>query len=116
MERAGAAAARPQQALCGVDASLRGLQCREESAMSTPTTLSSTKDAQANGPILISADSHVMEHPDFWVQGLPSQFKDEAPKFSAGRVGDVSGFQGRPGGHDSNARLDEMAMDGVSAE
>ncbi|HZR97709.1 MAG TPA: amidohydrolase family protein [Chloroflexota bacterium] len=84
--------------------------------MSTPTTLPSTQDAQSNGEILISADSHVMEHPEFWVKNLPSQFQDQAPKFTAGRVGDVSGFQGRPGGHDPNARLEEMAMDGVSAE
>jgi len=84
--------------------------------MSTPTTLPTAKDARANGEVLISADSHVMEAPDFWAENLPSAFQAEAPRFSAGRVGDVSGFQGRPGGHDPNARLEEMAVDGVSAE
>jgi predicted TIM-barrel fold metal-dependent hydrolase len=84
--------------------------------MSTPTASATATAPRKTDEILISADSHVMEHPNFWVDNLPSAFKNEAPKFSAGRVGDVSGFQGRPGGHDPNARLGEMAMDGVSAE
>jgi uncharacterized protein len=84
--------------------------------MSTPTTLPNATRAQPTDEVLISADSHVMEHPEFWVKGLPGEFRDQAPAFPAGRVGDVSGFQGRPGGADPNARLDEMAVDGVSAE
>lgn len=84
--------------------------------MSTPTTLSAAPDAGAQDEIIISADSHVMENPEFWANGLPAKFRDQAPRFTAGRVGDVSGFQGRPGGSDPHARLTEMSMDGVSAE
>src|SRR5687767_8421019 len=84
--------------------------------MSTPTTVATGNRADPGGEILVSADSHVMEDPEFWVRRLPNQFRDQAPRFPAGRTGDVSGFQGRPGGADPNARLEEMAVDGVSAE
>jgi len=64
--------------------------------------------------IIISADSHVMEPHDFWEKALPPSLRDQAPRYPAPKVGE--GFQGRPGGHDPNERLKEMATDGVSAE
>jgi uncharacterized protein len=63
---------------------------------------------------IISADSHVMEPPELWQERLPAQFRDQAPVFDK-REGDAN-FQGRPGGHDPHARIQEMEIDGVSAE
>jgi uncharacterized protein len=84
--------------------------------MSTPTTLSPSSSAGPKDEIIISADSHVMEHPEFWWRALHDQFGDQTPRYEQGKVGDVSGFQGRPGGHDPHARIEEMGVDGVSAE
>ncbi len=67
-----------------------------------------------NGEIIISADSHVMEPVDLWQQSLPAGLRDQAPVFEKREVD--QGFQGRPGGHDPNARIEEMEIDGVSAE
>ena len=55
---------------------------------------------------LISADSHVIEPLDVW-EGLipPADWGDAAATFSQ-----------RPGGFDPKARVDEMEVDGVSAE
>jgi predicted TIM-barrel fold metal-dependent hydrolase len=64
--------------------------------------------------ILISADSHVMEPPDLWKNGVPSQFKESAPLFPPHKVGE--GFQHHPGGHDPHARIKEMEVDGLAAE
>jgi predicted TIM-barrel fold metal-dependent hydrolase len=64
--------------------------------------------------ILISADSHVMEPHDLWSKPLAGRFGDAAPSFPPPQVG--VGFQAHPGGQDPNARLGEMATDGVSAE
>jgi len=64
--------------------------------------------------VIISADSHVMEPHELWVQGLPSAYKEQAPRFPAPRTGE--GFSGHPGGHDPRERVKEMATDGVSAE
>lgn len=64
--------------------------------------------------VLISADSHVMEPPDLWVQGVPAKFREQAPRFPEHKVG--VGFQRHPGGQDPRARIQEMATDGVSAE
>ena len=64
--------------------------------------------------ILISSDSHVMEDPDLWVNGVPAALKEEAPKFPPRVLGE--GFQAQPGGWDPAERIKEMAKDGVSAE
>lgn len=64
--------------------------------------------------LLISADSHVMEDPDFWLTHLPKELQDQAPQFPAWQVG--VGFQAHPGGHDPCERVKEMATDGVSGE
>ena len=65
-------------------------------------------------PIVISADSHVLEPTGLWAERLPASLKDAAPKFAEHQVG--AGFMHHPGGHDPNARLAEMAADGVHAE
>ncbi|HZS02572.1 MAG TPA: amidohydrolase family protein [Chloroflexota bacterium] len=82
--------------------------------MSTPTTLPSAT-APLTDEILVSGDSHVTEAPDFWVKHLPSQLRDQAPLFG-GRPNDAKAKDGRPGGSDPHARLEEMQVDGVSAE
>jgi predicted TIM-barrel fold metal-dependent hydrolase len=64
--------------------------------------------------LIISADSHVMEDPDLWLRQLPAQFKGQAPVFPTFEKG--RGFQGHEGGRDPKARVDEMAVDGVSQE
>ncbi len=63
---------------------------------------------------LISADSHVLEPVDLWAQRLPATHRSRAPQFPAHKLG--AGFQHHPGGHDPDARLLEMAVDGVAAE
>jgi len=63
---------------------------------------------------LISADSHVMEDPELWSKRLPARWKDAAPVFPTVEVG--QGFQGHEGGKDPRARVEEMAVDGVSQE
>ncbi len=68
----------------------------------------------ATDEILISADSHVSEDPDLWVNNVPAPFRDQAPKFPPRVVGE--GFQAQPGGWDPAERVKEMAKDGVSAE
>jgi uncharacterized protein len=75
--------------------------------MSTPTALASETERRTD-EILVSGDSHVTEAPDFWVNNLPSQF--------GGRPNDAKAKDGRPGGSDPHARLEEMQVDGVSAE
>ena len=82
--------------------------------MSAPTTLQGTATADRTAEMLISADSHVMEPHDLWTNALASQFGDPAPTFPPPKVG--VGFQAHPGGQDPNARIKEMAIDGVSAE
>ncbi len=62
---------------------------------------------------LISADSHVMEPVDLWVERLPAAWRAKAPRFVKR---DQGHFQGHPGGSDPRARIDEMERDGVSAE
>lgn len=64
--------------------------------------------------IIISADSHVMEPPDLWAKGVPAPFRDKAPRFPEHKVGE--GFQKHPGGHDPICRIQEMEVDGLSAE
>ncbi|HLH26672.1 MAG TPA: amidohydrolase family protein [Chloroflexota bacterium] len=82
--------------------------------MSTPTTLPN-ETARRTDEILVSGDSHVTEAPDFWATHLPGQFRDQAPVFG-GRPNDAKAKDGRPGGSDPHARLEEMQVDGVSAE
>lgn len=59
---------------------------------------------------LISADSHVIEDPDLWANGLPSKFRSSAPTFER-KIG--AKFQAFDGGWNPRSRVSEMAMDGV---
>lgn len=81
--------------------------------------MSTAQQSVATG-LLISADSHVTEAPDFWEQRLPKALRDKAPTFPARRTGSAHSSntldEPRPGGWDPNARVKEMARDGVSAE
>ena len=63
-----------------------------------------------NGQMLVDSDAHVSEPPDLWVDGLPKQFTDKAPRFGGG-----AGQGARGGGIDPHKRSDEMAQDGVTA-
>lgn len=78
--------------------------------MST-TTLARNAESVISKEIIISADSHIMEPTNLWQTRLPASFMDRAPKFplrnSPGE---------KPGGYDPKARLEEMAVDGVTAE
>ena len=78
--------------------------------MSTATVARKAASAIAK-EILISADSHIMEPPDLWESRFPNALKERAPKFppraAAGQ---------KPGGYDPSARLEEMEVDGVTAE
>ena len=60
---------------------------------------------------IISADSHVMEPADLWINNLTPGLKEKYPKFpprnSPGE---------KAGGWDPRARIEEMEVDGVSAE
>lgn len=64
--------------------------------------------------VLISADSHIIEEPDFLTTALPAEFRERAPVWPPRGVG--GHFQAHPGGFDPKARIGEMAQDGVSAE
>lgn len=88
----------------------------------------------------VSADSHVLEPADLWVQRLGPKFRDRAPYVEKAEDGEnylhVEGREprevrplgtpaamygkqveeGRRGGWDPNARLEDMAIDGVEAE
>src|SRR5437764_13326058 len=94
---------------------------------------------------LISADSHVNEPPDLWVDRVPASLKDRAPRIERFEQGDAWVIEGvrdpinfgmnacaglrpeemhgwsrfedmRHGGYDPAARLDEMDADGVDGE
>jgi predicted TIM-barrel fold metal-dependent hydrolase len=73
-----------------------------------------SSEAVATDEILFSSDSHVMEPAETVVTRVPSRLRDLAPRFPELKVGE--GFQTHPGGSEPNARLKEMAVDGVSAE
>jgi len=64
--------------------------------------------------VIVSADSHVMEPVDLWKKGVPEKYREAAPLFPPHKLGE--GFQQREGGHDPNARIKEMEIDGLSAE
>jgi len=75
------------------------------------TTLSAyTPEVVLAGEKIISADSHINEPEDLWVNNLGS-LKDRYPKFpKRNSPGE------KPGGSDPRARIGEMETDGVSAE
>lgn len=94
---------------------------------------------------LISADSHVNEPPDLWIDRVPAAMKDRAPRMERFAEGDAWVIEGvkdpinfgmnacagldpedmkgwvrfddiRRGGYDPAARVQEMERDGVDAE
>ena len=94
---------------------------------------------------LISADSHINEPPNLWLDRVPKKFRDRAPRMERMDKGDawiIEGSYGpvnfghntnngvpadqrpswvrweevRPGGYDPAARIREMDQDGVDAE
>ena len=78
--------------------------------MST-TTMARKAESDVSQEIIISADSHIMEPTNLWQTRLPASFKDRAPKIpSRNSPGE------KPGGYDPRARLEEIAVDGVTAE
>src|SRR5437870_13736242 len=64
--------------------------------------------------VIISADSNVMEPVDLWKKGVSEKYREAAPLFPPHKLGE--GFQQRAGGHDRDARIREMELDGLSAE
>jgi predicted TIM-barrel fold metal-dependent hydrolase len=78
---------------------------------------------QTDTEILISADSHVSDDGDLWIERLPPRFSEAASIFE-GRRGfgqreastGTTRFETKPGGWDPKERVKEMAVDGVSAE
>ena len=64
--------------------------------------------------ILISGDGHVAEPVDLWETRLPEKYREAAPKFPNIKYGVHN--HARLGGRDPLARLEDMAVDGVSAE
>lgn len=80
--------------------------------------------------LIISADSHVVEPADLWQQRLPQKYRDRAPRMEQDgdrllllvegmppRKMSAEGEEGsRPGGNDPDARLHDLAIDGVAAE
>jgi predicted TIM-barrel fold metal-dependent hydrolase len=72
----------------------------------TVTTSATREQSAGSDLLLISADSHVIERPELWEGCMPASF------WPGGTVN----FEGHPGGFDPQARIQEMAQDGVSAE
>ncbi len=74
-------------------------------------TLARKAESVISNEIIISADSHIMEPTNLWQTRLPASFKDRAPKIpTRNSTGE------KPGGYDPRARLEEIAVDGVTAE
>ena len=63
----------------------------------------------------ISADSHMAEPLDLWETRLPEGFRDRALRFPKLKLFETNHHL-RAGGWDPDARLQDMAFDGISAE
>jgi predicted TIM-barrel fold metal-dependent hydrolase len=74
--------------------------------------------AAVSPEILISADSHMSEPPRLWDERLPAKFTDRFIRPSQVNSNhDIHHPRsGRPGGWDPQARLKDMAIDGMAAE
>lgn len=77
------------------------------------STVKPIQDAESfiSKEVLISADSHIIEPEDLWKKHWPVSLKNRSPDISERKFTEV-----KPGGYDPNARLEEMAVDGVTAE
>src|SRR5438067_1110554 len=98
-----------------------------------------------NNPAVVSADSHVVEPPDLWLDYIDPKYREIAPRYvrengidlfwtaemkagpmvgALGSIGKPAAEErregrheeGRPGGWDPKARLPDMDTDGVDAE
>lgn len=79
--------------------------------MTTATAVKRTAEQVLGKDKIVSSDSHIMEPADLWEKNLTPSLRAKFPKFPPrNAVGE------KPGGYDPKARLDEMAVDGVSAE
>ena len=78
--------------------------------MSTATAAYTAESVLGNEKI-ISADSHIQEPEDLWINSLTPSLKGKYPNFpKRNSPGE------KPGGRDPRARIGEMETDGVSAE
>lgn len=77
-----------------------------------------TAISNPNEELVISSDSHVLEDSRMWEERLPKKFAADAPIGLQPKPGEVDTerFVGHRGGWDPVARVEEMQMDGVSAE
>ena len=71
--------------------------------------------AEVAAELRISADSHFGEPPDLWEQRLPTRFRDGALHFPRIALYETNHHL-RTGGWEPQARLKDLALDGVSAE
>src|SRR5215475_11138412 len=78
--------------------------------MSTATAARTAQEVLAD-ECIVSADSHIMEPADLFEKNLTPSLKAKYPKFPPRNTTGE-----KPGGWDPKARLDEMEVDGVSAE
>jgi len=79
--------------------------------MSTAAAVKRTADQVLGNDRIVSSDSHIMEPEDLWLKNLTPSLRAKFPKYP------VRNSPGeKPGGWNPRARLDEMAVDGVSAE
>src|SRR5258706_12503983 len=79
--------------------------------MTTATAVKHTADQVLGKNKSGSSDYHNMEPPDLWEANLTPSLRAKFPQFPPRNTAGE-----KPGGHDPKARLDEMAVDGVSAE
>ena len=78
--------------------------------MSTAAALR-TPESVLGDERIISADYHVIEPEDLWSKNLPAGLKEKYPNFPARNSAGE-----KPGGWNPRARIDEIEVDGVSAE
>ncbi|HJX11872.1 MAG TPA: hypothetical protein VJ733_15415, partial [Candidatus Binatia bacterium] len=78
--------------------------------MSTAAAVKRTAEQVLGNDRIVSSDSHIMEPEDLWLKNLTPSLRAKFPKYP------VRNSPGeKPGGWNPRARLDEMAVDGVSA-
>jgi len=79
--------------------------------MSTAAAVKRNAEQILGSEKIVSSDSHIMEPADLWEKSLTQSLRAKYPKYP------VRNSPGeKPGGYDPRARLDEMAVDGVTAE
>src|SRR5215212_8354121 len=77
--------------------------------MTTAAGVKRTAEQVLGQDKIVSSDSHIMEPEDLWLKNLTPSLAAKFPKFPPRNTAGE-----KPGGHDPKARLDEMAVDGVS--